>query len=109
MHQCHFIPHDKKDSALEDTTTKLWIEKIGTKLRERRKALGLSLEDLSRLSGSTVPTLSKIERGKRDVKLSTLVSLATALRLDLPQLFIDENANKQTLRHDSAGYNLDDD
>ena len=94
---------------MEDETTKQWIEKVGTKLRERRKALGLSLEDLSRLSGSTVPTLSNIERGKRDVKLSTLVSLAIALRLELSQLFIDESAKNLAPRHDNAGYNLDDD
>ncbi|MFY0681504.1 MAG: helix-turn-helix transcriptional regulator [Thalassovita sp.] len=94
---------------MEDTTTKQWTEKVGNKLRARRKALGLSLEDLSRLSGSTVPTLSNIERGKRDVKLSTLVSLATALRLELPHLFIDESAKNQAPRHDSVGYNLDDD
>lgn len=94
---------------MEDATTKQWIETVGNKLRERRKALGLSLADLSRLSGSTVPTLSNIERGRRDVKLSTLISLATALRLELSQLFIDESAENQTHRHDSTGYNLDDD
>lgn len=109
IHLRHFILHDKEDSALEDAVTKQWTEKIGNKLRERRKALGLSLEDLSRLSGSTVPTLSNIERGKRDVKLSTLVSLATALRLELSHLFIDQNATQQTPRRDSTGYNLDDD
>ena len=48
-----------------------WAQMIGDRLRERRKHLGLSLEDLSRLSGSTVATLSNIEWGKRHVKLST--------------------------------------
>ena len=64
-----------------------WAKKIGACIRSRRKCLGLSLEDLSRLSGSTVPTLSHIERGTRDVKLSTLVSLSLALRTELPDLF----------------------
>ena len=64
-----------------------WAKKIGASIRSRRKSLGLSLEDLSRLSGSTVPTLSHIERGTRDVKLSTLVSLSLALRTELPALF----------------------
>lgn len=91
--------------------TLAWAEKIGGRLRERRKSLGLSLGDLSRLSGSTVPTLSNIERGKRDVKLSTLVSLTSALRLDLPSLFgggtntgVNPSSNKGT-----GGYRLDDD
>ncbi len=91
--------------------TLYWAEKIGQKLRERRKKLGLSLEDLSRLSGATTPTLSNIERGKRDVKLSTLISLATALRLELPELFIevDSTANVPGIDQSLAGYDLEDD
>lgn len=87
-----------------------WISRIGQTLRSRRKELGLSLEDLSRLSGATVPTLSNIERGKRDVKLSTLVNLASALRFDLAELFTDDasetDAKAQNL---PAGYDLEDD
>lgn len=94
-------------SELIDTLS--WAEKIGGKLRARRKHLGLSLEDLSRLSGSTVPTLSNIERGKRDVKLSTLVSLAAALRVDLSALFDDSNDQgpKAEPEPNRAGYDLD--
>lgn len=88
-----------------------WAAKIGDRLRERRKSLGLSLEDLSRLSGSTVPTLSNIERGKRDVKLSTLVSLAGALRVDLSELFVANEVKDQGAEPPSGpiGYDLDDD
>lgn len=89
--------------------TRVWTERIGQRLRDRRKALGLSLEDLSRLSGATVPTLSTIERGKRDVKLSTLVSLAQALRLDLSDLFADEPARGADRAAGPGGYRLDDD
>ena len=64
-----------------------WSVRIGRRIRTQRKSAGLSLEQLSLLSGAAVPTLSIIERGKRDVKLSTLVSLADALRIDLPDLF----------------------
>lgn len=42
------------------THTLLWAVIIGRNLRERRKSCGLSLEELSRISGSTVPTLSNI-------------------------------------------------
>lgn len=86
-----------------------WAAAIGGKLRERRKLLGLSLEDLSRLSGSTIPTLSNIERGKRDVKLSTLVSLANALRIDLSALFVDDGSNEANPapQPGPAGYDLD--
>lgn len=91
--------------------TLAWAEKIGGRLRERRKSLGLSLGDLSRLSGSTVPTLSNIERGTRDVKLSTLVSLTSALRFDLPSLFVEgkDNGAAQSSSKGTGGYRLDDD
>ena len=88
-----------------------WAQKIGDRLRERRKHLGLSLEDLSRLSGSTVPTLSNIERGKRDVKLSTLVSLTAALRIDLSALFVKNRTTGTQPEPNSGtiGYDLEDD
>ncbi|MCE8509211.1 helix-turn-helix transcriptional regulator [Ruegeria pomeroyi] len=93
------------------TETLLWAQKIGDKLRERRKLLGLSLENLSRLSGSTVPTLSHIERGTRDVKLSTLVSMAAALRIDLSELFVENRTTHVNREPQSGavGYDLDDD
>lgn len=89
-----------------------WAEKIGTSIRARRKSLGLSLEDLSRLSGSTVPTLSHIERGTRDLKLSTLVSLSLALRIELTSLFqADTPSPSKTASPDPGqdGYDLEDD
>ena len=95
----------------EPNDTLIWAKKIGGNLRERRKFLGLSLEDLSRLSGSTVPTLSNIERGKRDVKLSSLVSLSAALRIDLSTLFVKNETTdaEHELQSRSVGYDLDDD
>ena len=88
-----------------------WAGKIGERLRHRRRTLELSLEELSRLSGSSVPTLSNIERGKRDVKLSTLVALSNSLRIDLSALF-NESGHEDKQRkssHGSVGYDLDDD
>lgn len=93
-----------------DPRVKIWAERIGHQLRSARKAQGLSLKDLSRLSGSTLPTLSHIERGTRDVKLSTLVALADALRVDLPSLFQDHQTTASTTAKEKAnGYQLDDD
>ena len=88
-----------------------WAQMIGDRLRERRKHLGLSLEDLSRLSGSTVATLSNIERGKRDVKLSTLISLTAAFRIDLSALFVRNGTIGAQPEPNSGtiGYDLEDD
>ena len=96
----------------ESAETLAWAEKIGSGIRRRRQNLGLSLEELSRLSGSSVPTLSHIERGTRDVKLSTLVSLSSALRIELPDLFeADEPSPDRTSSPygGSGGYDLEDD
>ncbi len=88
-----------------------WNIVIGNRIRKRRKELGLSLEELSVLSGSTVPTLSIIERGKRDVKLSTLIALTAALRIELPILFArKDGSEKNTVPSStSEGYDLGDD
>ncbi|AXI45516.1 XRE family transcriptional regulator [Sulfitobacter sp. SK012] len=94
---------------LETNLTK-WAIKIGDRLRTRRKEVGLSLTELSRLSGSTASTLSHIERGTRDVKLSTLVALADALRIDLADLLTPQEREAGTDSHSAiSGYDLDDD
>lgn len=85
-----------------------WAQKIGERIRYQRKAQNLTLDDLSRLSGATVPTLSHIERGTRDVKLSTLVGLAKALRLQLSDLIAAQDPER-TPSKTAAGYDLDDD
>ena len=90
-----------------------WQDGIGHKLREHRKALHLSLNDLSRLSGVAVPALSHIENGNRDVKLSTLVRLSDALRIDLSNLFSantgDPSVTPQPQSKPTGGYDLGDD
>lgn len=48
-------------------------------LRETRKKLGLSQEELSTKSGIPRPTISKIESGDRNVGIETLMSLAKAM------------------------------
>lgn len=87
-----------------------WAQKIGERIRLQRKAQNLTLDDLSRLSGATVPTLSYIERGTRDVKLSTLVALADALRIDFADLVAPQGREASSDTHSSIdGYDLDDD
>ena len=82
---------------------------IGGKVRQHRKALGLNLNDLSRLSGIAVPALSLIETGHRDVKLSTLVRLANSLRISIADLMLTDR-DTQTLTdgdQQPPGYDLD--
>ncbi|ESQ75031.1 helix-turn-helix domain-containing protein [Asticcacaulis sp. AC402] len=56
---------------------------IGQVIRERRKAIGMSQDTLSSLSGIAQPNLSKIERGKAGAKLDTYLKLCALIGIDL--------------------------
>ena len=84
------------------------IKVVGANLRHHRKRAGLTLEDLSRLSGVGLATLSHTENGNRDPKLSTLVRLSHALRVDIADLFKATRSEDQPPQpRASAGYDLD--
>lgn len=104
----NFIIQDKWCAMTNQLEHQEWAERIGKRLRNLRKTRGLTLGDLSRLSGATVPTLSHLERGTRDVKLSTLVGLANALRVDLPSLLTVEGQSAEpSSKPDVDGYDLE--
>lgn len=56
---------------------------IGERIRERRKALGISQRDLSELAGVSLHTLSDIESGKGNPTLATLEGILTPLGMVL--------------------------
>ncbi len=61
--------------------------KIGERLKERRKALQLTQEDVERLSGVPQGTISRLESGKADdPQVSTLRALALTLELSTDAL-----------------------
>jgi transcriptional regulator with XRE-family HTH domain len=55
------------------------IVSLSSSLRSRRRALGLSLKQVARRAGTSVPTLSRYETGWARFELKTLRKLATAL------------------------------
>lgn len=56
---------------------------IARQVRERRAYQNLSQRDLSTLSGVPQAQISRIEAGKIDLRLSSLIALASALGLEL--------------------------
>lgn len=54
-------------------------ERIGTRLRQARKAKGLTITELARLTDMKRPNLSRLEHGKHQPSLETLERLAEAL------------------------------
>lgn len=56
---------------------------IYSQLRRTRLAKGLTLNELSRRTGIAQPNLSRLERGRVDSRLSTLLTVAAALDLSI--------------------------
>ncbi|HSS42327.1 MAG TPA: helix-turn-helix transcriptional regulator [Solirubrobacterales bacterium] len=55
---------------------------LGRNLRAARERLGLTQEQVSERSGVQAGEVSRIERGKRDPKVSTLEKLAAAVEAE---------------------------
>ena len=56
---------------------------LPARLRATREAIGLTQEAVSRTSGIAAPNLSKIERGRSDIQISTLMRILDAMNMDI--------------------------
>ena len=56
---------------------------IGVHVRKLRRLYSLTLQDLAKASQTSVPTLSRIESGRRSISLRMLQKLACGLRVPL--------------------------
>lgn len=59
---------------------------LGTNLREARERLGLTQEQVAQRSGVHTTEVSRIETGKRDPRVSTMLRLAVAIEVKPGQL-----------------------
>lgn len=55
---------------------------LGTNLRQARERLGLTQEQVAQRSGVHATEVSRIEGGKRDPQVSTVLRLAKALEIE---------------------------
>jgi CheY-like chemotaxis protein len=62
-------------------------EQLGAAIRERRKALGLTLADMAKRTGVSLGYLSQIELGKNSASIETLYRIALGLRVRIADLF----------------------
>jgi transcriptional regulator with XRE-family HTH domain len=60
--------------------------RFGREVRRRRKALGLTLEQLAERSGLTPNYIGTVENGRRDPSLSTISALAKGLAVPTGEL-----------------------
>jgi transcriptional regulator with XRE-family HTH domain len=64
-----------------------YLRVIGQNVRSTRKAQGVSQEALADMAGIDRSHMGFIERGKKDIRISTLVKVAGALNVDPAKLF----------------------
>jgi transcriptional regulator with XRE-family HTH domain len=62
------------------------LSKLGHTLRQARKQKGLTLLDLEISTGISEGDISKIENGKKNFAITTLIKLAKGLDISLSQL-----------------------
>lgn len=79
-------PASLSDGHQLDRTT------FGKRIRDARKALGWTLQELSAASGVSITTISRAERGLLALGYENFSALARALQLDLGSLFSEPEA-----------------
>lgn len=62
---------------------------VGRKIREQRKALNITQEELAEMCGVSPSYIGHIERGSRNLSMNTAVQLCSVLNLRLDFLFLD--------------------
>ncbi|GLS90325.1 transcriptional regulator [Psychromonas marina] len=73
--------------STDNKTEKIAPIKLGERLKEIRKTLGLTLEEASQKTGLARSTLSKIENEQISPTFQAMQKLTTGLQIDIPQLF----------------------
>ena len=99
-----FIVNDKGKAMIDLQNTDPLTLQLGQALKKLRQSRGLNLEDLSRLSGVGIATLSHLENGNRDPKLSTISRILQALRSDLRDLLFPAPVNDVDAASSPRGY-----
>ena len=74
-------------AALDAMTSNVPAQ-LGARVRELRKALDLTQEELAERANITWHFVSALERGTKGATLETLTSLASALEVSLSELFL---------------------
>ena len=95
---------------MSDYQETLFLTETGRRIRRRRDAAGLKLQELATLTGLSASALSNIETGKRDLRLTTLHRIAEALRVAPTDLLEDrkESSPLKVVIAEGEGYNLGD-
>lgn len=64
------------------------LKQFGNRVRELRKAQGLSQEELAEKAGLHFTYVGGIERGERNLSLKSIERIAIALKIDIRDFFV---------------------
>ena len=70
---------------------------IGNKIKQKRRELGYSQEELAEICGISASYIGHIERGSKKMSIPIAVSIAHALQLSLDYLFDASDEANDTL------------
>ena len=79
------------------------LKTLGRRIAQLRKQKGMSQEDFADVSGKMINTISNIERGLSDPKVTTLMSISKALGISIDELFSE---TKQVLTTEELPSNI---
>lgn len=75
------------------------LKEIGKIIREQRRSLGYSIEQLAEYSETSFSTVSRIELGKiDDIHLSTLLKILNALQLQIDVYYQNSQTSVETIK-----------
>jgi transcriptional regulator with XRE-family HTH domain len=95
------------DETTRASTGNADIDPLGERLRARRKALKLTLQDIADQAGFSVGFISQIERGITVPSLTSLVAVCRVLKVDVGSFFQQpRNENPVTRRESRPVYGL---
>jgi len=73
---------------------------IGSRIRQRRKQLNISLRELAQQVGVTASFLSQVERDLTSPSLKSLKAIAEAMGVPVFRFLLDESNGGHVVRHD---------
>ena len=82
---------------LMENTTEEMCREIGSRIRDIRLSRRMSQADLAGEAHMALPSISEIELGKREMRLSTFISIAEALQVSTDLLLRPDIPEVKTL------------
>jgi len=70
-----------------ESDTKIFLERLGTRIATLRLSKKISQNELALRMGSDKANLRKLEKGKRNATVSTLINICDGLEISMSDLF----------------------